>query len=538
MASQLQIDQATLSPTGTPGRARTDGLAGGQLVTLTNTGSGSTTLFRFLDIPPGDTTAVASLAATGNPKIWTFSPTASVYGSYLIELIEDVGLPTEVKERRVFGIRTPRLNLLIPALNEQGDRTASLINAGAAQIEAADNNADDHPDADLGARTYAAWWRWVAEITRALELDSLSPAEFQLTIGGGGGEVPSPWVDFDLAAACPGIKAGDIVSLILHSDLEIDSIIPPSGGGFSCKIGVRDVTSTYQLTILDSTVAVGTVANTFRTPGAQTGETPPVFELAASGCEEAWTEIGYTEISSSWRIFERSSLFSGGGTAGGIQRFDLTHSPVALYHFDGTLNDSSGNNLHIDSGTPTYREIFPNFIGLSSTQPLLQRSIHDPLLTITGAVTVECLAVLTGTGSFVVAAFTATGETEATNILWQLDSPTGDGLRNFWEFGAGTNGGTGEILGNRVLPRLHVPCHLAITRASDGVSRAYVNGVQLGSTTSALTLPTGGSTSNLQIAAASNIAKFGLKVIAAELTPGEIAAEYNRTLGPAYGFLV
>lgn len=173
MASQLQIDQATLGA-GTPGQSRTDGLAGGELVTLTNVGTGSSTVMRLLWVPPGDTTAVASLGPTGNPKIWTFTPTVSVYGTYLVELVENEGLAGEIRERRVLVVRTPNQGLIIPALNERGNAGASLVNAGVEEIEDADNNAIDFLDAALNALPYASWWRAFHELILAVD-------------GGGGG---------------------------------------------------------------------------------------------------------------------------------------------------------------------------------------------------------------------------------------------------------------------------------------------------------------------------------------------------------------
>lgn len=167
MTALLKIDQAGLSA-GVAGRSRTDGLATGALVTLTNTGSG-TTLMRLLWAPPGDTTALSSLAVTGDPKVWTFSPTASKYGTYLVELIADQGLVTEKRERRVLVVRTPNRKLVIPALNERGDNAASLLAAGQAQDEASNNNAVDYLDATLNGVPYAGWWRAIHEMMMALD---------------------------------------------------------------------------------------------------------------------------------------------------------------------------------------------------------------------------------------------------------------------------------------------------------------------------------------------------------------------------------
>lgn len=167
MTALLKIDQAGLSA-GVAGRSRTDGLATGALVTLTNTGAG-TTLMRLLWAPPGDTTALSSLAATGDPKVWTFSPTASKYGTYLVELIADQGLVTEKRERRVLVVRTPNRKLVIPALNERGDNAASLLAAGQEQDEASNNNAIDYLDSALNGVPYAGWWRAIHEMMMALD---------------------------------------------------------------------------------------------------------------------------------------------------------------------------------------------------------------------------------------------------------------------------------------------------------------------------------------------------------------------------------
>lgn len=166
MTARIKISQAGLAA-GVAGKARTDGLATGALVTLEDVGgagAGAST-FHLLWSPAEDTTAEGSLAVTGDLDVWTFSPTAAVYGSYLIELRED-GVPVE---RRVFGIRTPANQLLIPALNERSSRLAGIHNDGADQIDLSNNNADDFPLAVLNGRRYAGWWRSLYELYRVVE---------------------------------------------------------------------------------------------------------------------------------------------------------------------------------------------------------------------------------------------------------------------------------------------------------------------------------------------------------------------------------
>jgi hypothetical protein len=164
MTARIKISQAGLAA-GVAGKSRTDGLATGALVTLEDvSGTGSST-FHLLWGPVEDTTAEASLAVTGDPDIWTFSPTAAAYGSYEIELRDD-GVPIE---RRIFGIRTPANQLLIPALNERASRHAGWHNDGADQIELCEQNASDFPIAALNNFRYAGWWRSLYELYRIVE---------------------------------------------------------------------------------------------------------------------------------------------------------------------------------------------------------------------------------------------------------------------------------------------------------------------------------------------------------------------------------
>jgi hypothetical protein len=174
MSANLKIDQVGL-PEGEPGRSRTDGKADGSFVTLTDTTPGSgTTEFRLLWTPPVDAGAVASLAASGDPKVWTFTPTAGKYGTYLVELVRhDASLLSETRERRVIVMRTPNLGLVIPALGERGYPTASLDNSGGE--EWVDNNATDFANPALNAVPFAAWWRAIHELITRLDAAVIPP---------------------------------------------------------------------------------------------------------------------------------------------------------------------------------------------------------------------------------------------------------------------------------------------------------------------------------------------------------------------------
>jgi len=151
MTASMQIDQVGLGA-GTPGLARTDGLADGAVVTLTSITVGTTYRFEFLWVPPDDTTAVASLAATGSPEVWEFTPTPGAYGTYRIHLIVDEGLPTEEETIRTFGVRNPS-GLLPPAFNEKADEDASLVLHTPSEVEASENN-------EVSPTTGLQWAGW------------------------------------------------------------------------------------------------------------------------------------------------------------------------------------------------------------------------------------------------------------------------------------------------------------------------------------------------------------------------------------------
>lgn len=164
MPLRIKISQVGL-PAGTPGVSRTDGLATGALVTLEDVEGTGNSSFHLLWGPPADTNSLASLAPSVDPDIWTFTPTAGLYDTFLIELREH-GVPVE---RRIFGIRTPNQHLLIPALNERASRHASWDNDGTDEIELSENNAVDFPDTSLNAYAYAGWWRSLRELYAVVE---------------------------------------------------------------------------------------------------------------------------------------------------------------------------------------------------------------------------------------------------------------------------------------------------------------------------------------------------------------------------------
>jgi hypothetical protein len=405
---------------------------------------------------------------------------------------------------------------------------------------------------------------------------SLVPQEFVYTTTGA-----EAWTDFDLEAEFPGIKSGDVVSIVLNGDLTINSIAVSRL--LWIWIGVRSqVGGNHALRIKDrDQTALGTVDYRFRTPGQPNVGAAPDYVMQS---QEEWTAIGYTaEVDPIWRVLGGSRGPQGptgaagatGGTGptglagatgatgatgptGGVgptgatgatgtagsnsgqpARFDTTHSPVALYHFNGDLNDSSGNALHLTGGTPVYRAVWPGVVGLaSSATPGPARSSSDASLRIAGDVTIQLLCVMRSVPSTSqTVGFQLTGSTaEAGNSQYQCIF-TNQGTLNFRSESGSNVAASVSSSGNTVsLPALGVPFHVAWRRTS-GVVRFYVNGLPFGSDTSAVTTPTGGTTAVLELnsTAGAGVEYFGLKIVDSSLSDADLKAEYNRTIGAGFG---
>lgn len=206
MVATAQIDQVGL-PTGAPGVSRTDGLANGAEVTLTNTNIAAvSSRFSLEWIGLGDTTALATLAQDST-HVWKFTPTPAAYGSYVIVLIEDEDLTTQRIERRIFGIRLPNSGLLIPALNERASSSANIETPTSGElVDFSDDNAIDYVGtlaAALNALPFAGWWRKMVQLILAVEA------------GGGGGGAPT-------------LNPGDVLGNPTESPAPGVSVVPQS----------------------------------------------------------------------------------------------------------------------------------------------------------------------------------------------------------------------------------------------------------------------------------------------------------------------
>lgn len=170
MAAQIIFDQVGLGA-GVAGKSRSDGLANGAIVTVTNA-SGNPCRVEWWWYPPDDTAVAATLVQNG-PDEWQFDPTAARYGEYAVRMIEDEGLETETEDIKSFGIRLPTSNLLIPAFNSRGDYSVNRSSTTGEKNAAAAISFNNEPLPDDAAVNWANWWQSMNELFKYVE--SISP---------------------------------------------------------------------------------------------------------------------------------------------------------------------------------------------------------------------------------------------------------------------------------------------------------------------------------------------------------------------------
>lgn len=235
---------------------------------------------------------------------------------------------------------------------------------------------------------------------------------------------------------------------------------------------------------------------------------------------------------------------------GDLQPFDLEGSSVALYDFSaGTLNDLSGNGQTLAAGGTTvgFSYVYPGKLGaaLGSTTALL-----GPIGTaagLLGDMTVELIAQLTDDAPtpLQLMQYAGVGETEATNALWGLGTPTMNvsnvGTRRLtWtsEHGVGIDD-TYTSGGSTVLGWIHNVAYFAATRIGN-VIQPYYMGEPMGPPSAALLAPTGGTSARICIGSAAGTScipgvYYSARVANVGKSAAQIKASYNRTMGPAFG---
>ena len=215
---------------------------------------------------------------------------------------------------------------------------------------------------------------------------------------------------------------------------------------------------------------------------------------------------------------------------------DLTHSPVALYQFDGTLTDSSGNSQPAmavgGTGAAEYTEIAPGLLGyrLHADQNWLETAA-DAAFKLDGEFTFECLAVVYSdrqTGEVILFQLASTTPTYYASVTYPSASNEGFGFFHSPD---------GAVITLEEMPlegQLH---HVAIRRSGTKTISFFINGRQLGADFDMVNNPSSADTTakfrigaNIVAAAKIDACVSSVKLIDFALTDAEIMAEAQRTL--------
>jgi len=235
-------------------------------------------------------------------------------------------------------------------------------------------------------------------------------------------------------------------------------------------------------------------------------------------------------------LTDSGGYFSSGDVEGALQEIGVdlatsfsgklpdAHSPVALYHFDGDLTDqgsaeedfaATGNEIYIVVPSTGQRSLY-----LDGSTSLAASA--NAATQITGDYTVE-MAIRLEEWSGILITQGGLGETQAENTLFGTRISSGD-LSYIAEQGAGSNI-TYALSGYRV--PLNVDFLLQEVRESNQVSW-YINGRQIGASSSGLVAPDGGSSGWLSLGdifGGGNHPKgvlHSLRILSQALTPSQL----------------
>lgn len=226
-----------------------------------------------------------------------------------------------------------------------------------------------------------------------------------------------------------------------------------------------------------------------------------------------------------------------------INYLDTTHSPIALWNLDGNLDDSSGNGITLvvgSGGTERYAPIGGGKRGFFFDQGsyLTTASSSPTALEIVGDMTIQMLIAPAsldngGYASIIRFAEPVSGRVDSThNNLYTIYTVT-DGAANYLAYYAEKDSGPTAIDhedASSVLPAYSQIFHFAMVRSSNEVS-FYVDGTQLGSTSSGLDAPNGGTASELFVGSTSAPNQFfngvmaSIKICDTALTADQILEE-------------
>jgi len=192
----------------------------------------------------------------------------------------------------------------------------------------------------------------------------------------------------------------------------------------------------------------------------------------------------------------------------GRQLLDTTYSPIGLWHFDGDLTDSSGNEYNLTAGSGENYNISPlpgvQGIELADSDSF---SINEPALRLSGEMTLQCVYFDEGGDNprQIVGCWGPT-ESSADNFLYSLKIDGGH-ITYFHETGAGINV---DLNSNVNMPQ-NEWVHLAFTRTGTGDVKIFLNGTKIADGSPGL--PTDGSA-----------AIFGVNNFAAQKAIGSLSS--------------
>lgn len=205
---------------------------------------------------------------------------------------------------------------------------------------------------------------------------------------------------------------------------------------------------------------------------------------------------------------------------------DFVSDIEGQWSFDGVLTDGSGNSLTLThSGTAAYAR--PNSLqGIYLTSSdLLDRASNDSELTITGGLTIHAQVFFNAEPASEqrIVRFDGGDDTQANNTLYQLSLSSSNTFQYFAEEGAGNDitfdFGVGVTLG-----RWHL---LTLVRTPRGQVTLYIDGQQAGSSSTALAVPDGGTTSVIEIGGGSFEGWIGGVIIASSASSAtDVATQF------------
>jgi hypothetical protein len=253
--------------------------------------------------------------------------------------------------------------------------------------------------------------------------------------------------------------------------------------------------------------------------------------------------------STQWESIGTSASAAAGGTSA-LTNFDDRNNPVVLYNFDQGATTSlvnlgtagSAANLSVELGTETYGDLFPGKGGFYFNGSARLLAGASSSLVITGDSSVLLMLQRdrdAPAGAFVFALAGAT-ESEADNALASLIAIVAETpprrMRWISENGAGINSEV-DTVATFSFPPVHNISWIGLSKSGTTVS-FYYNGRFVSS--GSITAVTGGTNARLRVGGnvgvnTSQSLMYGFKLLDQAYDAPEMAAEYNYTMGGAFG---